>query len=193
MTHCTSVIVACRSAWSTRKATFTTVASRNVMLEPMMVAARIQRRRGGMLVSCPQTTRSEVWTAVALRTRLPVISHWLRAPPRRNGHHQGAAEADDVRLVRSARLRQSRIGLRRSIGMKTRPFQLPAQPLQVFLRQAIGFRVWTSAKDLREIDGGVSRDRKGDVRLPGRQLVDSDDDERGYVEYCSERRHPRLP
>src|ERR1700684_3032987 len=45
MTHCTSVIVAWRSAWSAGSATLTTVASMNVKLDPRMVATRVQRLR----------------------------------------------------------------------------------------------------------------------------------------------------
>src|SRR5205823_2894576 len=41
MTHCTSVIVAWRSACSAGSATLTTVASTNVMLEPTIVAASV--------------------------------------------------------------------------------------------------------------------------------------------------------
>src|SRR4029077_3185571 len=44
MTHCTSVIVACRSAWSAGSATLTAVASINVILDARTVAARIHRR-----------------------------------------------------------------------------------------------------------------------------------------------------
>jgi hypothetical protein len=43
-THCTPTTVACRFAWSDGKATLTTVLSMNAMLEPRIVAARIQRR-----------------------------------------------------------------------------------------------------------------------------------------------------
>src|SRR5439155_22183245 len=42
-THCTSIAVALRFACRAGRATFTTVPSMNDMLEPRMVAARIQR------------------------------------------------------------------------------------------------------------------------------------------------------
>src|SRR5947207_12249073 len=57
MTHCTSVIVAWRSACSAGNATLTTVASMKDMLDPMMVAASVQRRDDGIRDYVPVRTR----------------------------------------------------------------------------------------------------------------------------------------
>ncbi len=57
MTHCTSVIVAWRSAWSAGSATLTTVASMKVRLDPRMVATRVHRLRAGM---------GSLWTGTAV-------------------------------------------------------------------------------------------------------------------------------
>src|SRR6266540_6049219 len=76
--------------------------------------------------------------------------------------------------------------------MKTGALQLQAHLFEIFWRQATGDGVWSGPKDLRQIDGGVSRNREGDVRLPCRHPFDADDDERGNVEHRGKRRYPRL-
>ena len=45
---------------------------------------------------------------------------------------------------------------------------------------------------LRQVDGGVSRNRKCEVRLPARHSLDPDDGQRGDVEDAGQRRDPRL-
>src|SRR5262245_35167283 len=105
-------------------------------------------------------------TAVLFGTGLPVISARVLRPPRRYRHHEKTAKTDDVGLVGSAQLGQSRVSLRRTVRTKTRAFQLAAQLLQIFRRQTIGRGVRPDTENLREIDDGVSRDRERDVRLP---------------------------
>src|SRR5438477_10161418 len=48
MTHCTSTTLACRALWSLGAATLTMVPSMKAMLEPRMVAARIQGPASGL-------------------------------------------------------------------------------------------------------------------------------------------------
>src|SRR6266545_1891494 len=93
------------------------------------IAATIVFIEASSILNLPRT--SEVWTAVTLRSRLPVIFHRTRAPPGGNRHDQQTAKACDKRFVRPAQLGESRIRLRRTIRMNTGVVELPAQMFQV--------------------------------------------------------------
>src|SRR5438093_1898091 len=133
-----------------------------------------------------------MWFAAASRARLPVVLYGTLTPPGRNGHHQRSAEPGNKRFVRSAQLDESCVNFGRSPGPQTDGFELTSQFLELFWRQPIDGRIGRRMEHLSQIDRGVSRNRKREVRLPARHLFDPDDDQRGDVEDAGQRRDPRL-